>query len=428
MKFAVLFLAAIATSIHDANSFTPSFLKHSISKASNTLNSVLNLPRPAPFTDVHVLDNAPTIIRSFPLVYDKELFKELQLLDESPVTIPSLSELNQKISRPTKKKVSLHSMLGSTSLGASILAILPHLALSLKDNITCLNLGVEATIHLSQLHLANFSLVMLMITGMLRLPKKAGKARTSIFQCIACGMSCNFIMGISNLMGPGSAHLIDAWTWPGRILIGGTAIASSLGIANLYHDVLTGPLKGRESNPLFENRLLGLISSTKYCLSFAFQIAIMMPMFAPKATFDAFTAPLMLACGSTVGTLTMAKFINNFYLAMGALCATFQYEKRASRKACNIALASAAFFCLWDMYKYLFEFVKAALLQEAGPKLAFVNYLGTIEKTFPVMTLWFLPIVLAIGHGAITAIREKRYHLDTVEWCQPRRLPKLAGL
>ncbi|CAJ1967414.1 unnamed protein product [Cylindrotheca closterium] len=473
MKFAAfLFHATIAVSIHDASSFAPSLRKHSVvSKPSSPLNSVLTRTRPTPDVQVldrddfpikiipgssvvskndgsplkiiparsliskkgfskelQLLDESPLDFPSLSALSENELSKDLQLLDETVLSIPSLSEISEKVSRPSKKKVSLHSVLGSTAIGTSIIAILPHLALSLRDNITCLNLAVDAPFHLTQLHLANFQLVLLMLTGMLRLPKKAGKARTSIFQCIACGMASNFVMGLSNLMGPGSPHLIDAWTWPGRILIGGTGIASSLGIANLYHDVITGPLKGREPNPLFENRLLGLFSTTKYCLSFAFQIALMVPMFAPKATFDSFTAPLLQACGATIGTLTMGKFINNFYLAMGALCATFQYEKRASRKSCNIALASVAFFSLWDIYKYLFQFVRAAVLQEAGPKLAFVKYLGTIEKSFPVMTLWFLPIVLAIGHGAITAVREKRYHLPEIDWCHPRRLLKLAGL
>lgn len=206
-------------------------------------------------------------------------------------------------------------------------------------------------------------------------------------------------------------------------MIGGTAVASSLGVANLYHDVLTGPAKGREVNPLFETRALGLFSTTKYCLSFAFQIAIMVPMFDSKAAFDSMVAPLLQACGATIGTLTFGKFINNFYLAMGALCATFQYEKRASRKACNLALASVAFFSLWDIYKYLFQFVRAAALQEQGPKLTFVNYVATIEKSFPVMTLWFLPIILATSHGIVTTFRERRYNADKIAWCHPRRFP-----
>jgi hypothetical protein len=132
-------------------------------------------------------------------------------------------------------------------------------------------------------------------------------------------MLTNFVMGISNLMGTGASYLIDAWSWPGRILLGGSGLACSLGIASLYRDVLTGPERGKTVNPFFESLKRGLIFCTLYNLSFVLQVVQILPIFDSRTKFELFTAPLVQVCGATSGILAYAKFINNFYLSMGML-------------------------------------------------------------------------------------------------------------
>jgi hypothetical protein len=328
------------------------------------------------------------------------------LIREEPRTFVRLAK---SASTPKSKKVSSHSTLSSIAVGTALLALLPHWKPKVtKGFIQFFSLAVDEPFHLAQLNFSNALLILVMLMGQLRFPQKTLKSRKVLFNTIAFGMLTNFMMGISNLMGTGASYLIDAWSWPGRILLGGSGLACSLGIASLYHDVLTGPERGRTANPFFESRKRGLIACTLYNLSFFAQVVHIFPIFDSRIKFESFTAPLMQACGATSGVLTFAKFMNNFYLSMGALLATFQYEERIKLRTGNAILAITAVLCLTDLYNFIICFLRN-VTQDLSPFSTLFSYATGLQNKYQLHTIWFLPMILAIIHGGITAFRQKRY-------------------
>jgi CRP-like cAMP-binding protein len=328
------------------------------------------------------------------------------LIREEPRTLVALA---RSASTPKTKKVSSHSTLSGIAVGTALLALLPHWKPKVtKGFIQFFVLAVDETSHLAQLNFSNALLILVMLMGQLRFPQKTLKSRRVLFNTIAFGMFTNFIMGISNIMGTGASYLIDAWSWPGRILLGGSGLVCSLGIASLYHDVLTGPEKGRKANPFFESRKRGLIFCTLYNLSFFVQVMQIFPIFDSQTKFVSFTAPLMQACGATSGALTFAKFINNFYLSMGALYATFQYEEKIKIKTGNAILAFTGVLCLTDLYKFIIFFARG-VTQDLSPFSTLFSYATGLVRKYQLHTIWFLPMIFAIIHGGITASRQKQY-------------------
>eukprot|EP00980_Cylindrotheca_fusiformis_P013393 scaffold3410_cov141-Cylindrotheca_fusiformis.AAC.36 len=219
-------------------------------------------------------------------------------------------------------------------------------------------------------------------------------------------------MGISNLMGTGAPYLIDAWSWPGRILLGGSALLCALGIAWLYRDILKGPEAGRDANPFFETRRRGLFFATVYNLSFFVQFLHMFPMFDSREKFESFTFPLMAACGHSTGVLPFAKFANNLYLSMGALYATFQYEKRIKISTSNVILGATAVLLLTDLYSYIFRFIWN-VNQGVHPFSTLYSYIAGLQNKYKLHLWWFLPMIVAAIQGGITAFRQKPYRTET---------------
>eukprot|EP00980_Cylindrotheca_fusiformis_P026988 scaffold18306_cov117-Cylindrotheca_fusiformis.AAC.1 len=219
-------------------------------------------------------------------------------------------------------------------------------------------------------------------------------------------------MGISNLMGTGAPYLIDAWSWPGRILLGGSALLCGLGIAWLFHDVLVGPEAGRDANPLFETRRRGLFFTAVYSPSLFIQLTQLFPMFDSREKFESFTAPLMLACGASCSAITFAKFMTNLYLSMGALYATFQYEKRIKNSTSNSLLVATGVLLLTDLYSFMFRFMRNAN-QGLHPFSTLFSYSAGLQSTYKLYLWWFVPSVVAIVHGGITAFRHKPYRTES---------------
>lgn len=318
--------------------------------------------------------------------------------------------LAKTASTPKTRKVSSHSTLSGIAVGAALLALLPHWQPGFtKHFVTFFKMAINEPFHLVQLNVSNALLMIVMLMGQLRFPKKTLQSRRVLFNTLSWGMMTNFFMGISNVLGTGGPYLIDAWTWPGRIILGGSGIACSLGISALYHDVLVGPENGRRANPFFETRLRGLIYGTIYNLSFFGQVVHMIPMLDSRAKFESFTAPLLAACGAPVGVLTYAKFMNNFYLSMGALYATFQYEERISVRTSNILLGITALFALTELYGFLILFM-GKVNQGVHPFTALYSYLMGMMKKHHIYALWFGPMILSIIHGGITAFRKRPYY------------------
>ena len=307
-------------------------------------------------------------------------------------------------SQPKKKKVSKHSTISTFAVGSAILALIPHWKPKLLKQFLCLQ--VDDPTHLTQLCVSNLLLIVVMLMGQLRFPAKTLRSRRILFNTLSTGMLFNLFTGFSNLMGPGSPSLIDAWSWPGRILIGGTCIGSVLGTALLYHDVLVGPKKGRDANPFYESRAIGLFSTTVYNLSNYLQYFHVFPMFDSRANYEMITFPLIVACGASSGVLILAKFLINLHLSMGALWATFQYEKRMTRRTSNILLGSTAILCLSDLYKWIYHFLKRV---GQSPFKDASSYAASIDKKFCLTYIWWVPIIVSILHGVVSAIRQKGY-------------------
>jgi VanZ family protein len=116
----------------------------------------------------------------------------------------------------------------------------------------------------------------------------------------------------------------------------------------------------------------------------------------------------MQVCGATSGVLTFAKFMNNFYLSMGALYATFQYEERIKMRTGNAILAITGVLCLTDLYKFIISFLRN-VTQDLSPFSTLFSYATGLQNKYQLHTIWFLPMILAIIHGGITAFRQKRY-------------------
>lgn len=171
------------------------------------------------------------------------------------------------------------------------------------------------------------------------------------------------------------------------------------------------------------------------------QFTLMIPMFESREKFLGTTGNLLAQCGLTPGVLTVAKFLNIFYLSMGALYGTYQHEmkkpggtivetlkkanlwdklsreekaeKEAEKKRevvwfWNKVLAATAVFLLTDLYHFIFDFLRGAHI--GTPEFVQMRgILGGILNRYKLHYLWFGPLVAAWIRGFFVSSRVKRY-------------------
>ena len=186
-----------------------------------------------------------TFLSMIMLKYKDEpvLTKWTKLIKNEPMLIYSF--LKSK-SDPQKKKVSTHSSISMLACGMCLLSIVPHLSLKWKDSfVQFLKLSIEDPSHWLQLNVCNTMLITVLLMGQLRFksrPKKYDprkldilRPRRLLFNTLSTGMMMNYFAGMSNLMGTHSRNIIDAWSWPGRLLLVGSMVGSVYGMTILYY-------------------------------------------------------------------------------------------------------------------------------------------------------------------------------------------------
>ena len=336
------------------------------------------------------------------------------------VPMKDLYEIYRLKSLPKKKTVSPHSILSTTVVGTCLLTMMPHFAPKILNGFRIFRTVIKNPTpeHSLLLNACNIGMFLVMLSGFFRFPKKGQSERKVVFGAIGMAQVFHTFVGLSNLAGPGSGYLIDAWSWFGRALIVGSLIMMCFTTGLLYNISLFGPKMTHL--PFYENHWRSIVSTTVFMLSNFLQVNNILPMLDSRGMFESITYPLYDACiGNGQCFVKFAKFMTNLYLSFGGFIATLQFEKKFSVPTCNVMLASWAILLLSDLYASAFTFVKIA---EGGskPHVELFSYL--LRRMNGVDKVYFGSVALVVIYGAFQGIVKKRQMTGLFQWKQ--REPK----
>ncbi|KAL7548813.1 hypothetical protein ACHAWF_012072 [Thalassiosira exigua] len=250
--------------------------------------------------------------------------------------------------RPKKKKVGLHSTVSVLTTGACLLHLVSFFSPALKPIPRIIRYGSNVG-PVSQMNSMVCSLLLMITMGLgnFRFPPKKNYYRELLFNSISTVMTWEFFCGISNLGGHTSLYFLDAWSWAGRAIFGACYAAFCHSCFRCFSEVICGPQEGREACPLFENPLLGFMS---YCLFYYGTMEVFLytaPAFTQSK--DAFLA-IYKAHNLSPTFWTNYLFGGMFYKSLGALVATFQYEKRVPLRTTQVAIVFLAWLLFNDIF------------------------------------------------------------------------------
>ena len=323
----------------------------------------------------------------------------------------SLHTEAQKASLPNKNHVSFHSRFSKAAVSLAIISLFPLWSPKFEGLFPnqLFSIGMDVpTNQLMLMNVAGAGLVMTMILGKLRFRRSTLRSRKRVFDTISEGMwGIYFLPGFTNLsVHSGSVYVLDAWSWPFKALITATVLKHTLTVASLYHDVITGPKRGRYANPWYCNCAQGLFSTTVYFLSTFLAVVALLPIFDSRDMFDAVTVPIMALAGVTQCSLVSVRLLTVLYLSMGAFWGTLMFEKKISPRTGNVLLGLTFLLTLFDNYRFLFGFLSSANREHAAISYILSYTKGMLAKTH-LAAVWFLPSLLAIAHGTLSVAKRE---------------------
>jgi len=241
-----------------------------------------------------------------------------------------------------------------------------------------------------------------MILGTLRLPAKTRYTRKISFNTISAVQLWQVPLSFSNVAGNHPLAIIDAWSPVGRLLLGSTYVIFSIMNFLLLDVVVAGEEDGRDANPFFENMGRGLIASF---LNFYVVLRLWLltcTVFDEKAKAAAIVGTLYPAAGITPSWFGNVNFMSFLYLSMGALYATFQYEKRFPQWATNLMIGVTAFFLLGDSFGCSFP-----LMYGGKVSADLATYWVSLIKSNPFLQFYVVAPIAGIGYGIFSRIKNK---------------------
>ena len=202
--------------------------------------------------------------------------------------------------------------------------------------------------------------------GFLRFPPKTTYYQKIAFRTIGMSQIWGTLIGLSNLIGPGTGYLIDAWSWPGRMLIVASAFASFLYAVHFFAAMIFEPEKDKDSVPFFESRRKGTAVMIFYTLSLISESHLITPMFESQRRFETITRPLYDSIlGNSFWSLKLTILWQRSILHGGSFVATLQYEKKHSVRTCNIMLAIGTEILLLPNNTFVAKFIAGTNCQLA---------------------------------------------------------------
>ena len=245
--------------------------------------------------------------------------------------------------------------------------------------------------------------VLLLITaglGTLRFPPKTKYTRKLIFDCVSIVMVWEFFCIMSNLGGHTSLYFLNAWSWLGRAIFGTIYSTFCLYCFKGFSDIICGEEEGREDVPFFENTLLGIIAFTFFYYSSVEIFLYTAPaLIQSKETFLATTNTIYKACKLTPSFWTNALFGGMLYKSLGALVATFQYEKRAPLWKTRASIMFLAWFLIADIFIFPFPAAIGGSMTTELMKLHLSYFKNPV--TWPIL----VAPVAGLAHGIFERIK-----------------------
>ncbi len=238
-------------------------------------------------------------------------------------------------SRPKKKPVSFHSTFSIFSMGVACAA----LGQFLRPGI-----GQDGHLHIFDMyqHLSDSSAFLLQISswmlaaasvmGILRLPPNSPNNRKFLFENWMWLILTNAALLSSSFNAHPTAWLYDGFELPGTSIILATSFMTYVTNLQLIDDAIAGSNKGREANPLLDNRVKAIIFSLiSVALLYLLEGFYLPYIFASNAEEYSALATTLAELGVdsilSVGFSTVI-----FTLSIGALLATLQFEKKIDPK------------------------------------------------------------------------------------------------
>jgi CRP-like cAMP-binding protein len=238
-------------------------------------------------------------------------------------------------SRPKKKPVSFHSTftIFSTGVACAALGQLFHPGIGQDGYLHIVDLYQnlsESSAFL--LEISAWMLAAASVMGILRLPTNSPNNRKFLFESwMWLILSCAATLSSSFNLHP-TAWLYDGFELPGTIIISATSFMAYVTNLQLIDDAIAGSNKGREANPLLDNRVKAIIFSLiSVALLYLLEGFYLPYIFASNAEEYSALATTVTELGAN--SMSFSAFFGViFQVSIGALLATLQFEKKIDPK------------------------------------------------------------------------------------------------
>mmetsp|Transcript_31131 Transcript_31131/g.75260 ORF Transcript_31131/g.75260 Transcript_31131/m.75260 type:complete len:563 (-) Transcript_31131:144-1832(-) len=257
----------------------------------------------------------------------------------------------KKLKSAPKKKVSVHSMLSSLSLGMTLLCASLIWApgvnefgiFQLTNQFKSFSPSEEIIVKITSILIS-----MVSITGKFRIPPNSPVCRRVIFEnSIYFVIGCSTLL-LSNIGGMTSTFvLFDAWSLLGKLAILAPTIMAFVTALQLVDDSIAGPMKGRETVPLMTTRPSAFASSIFLIFGVYIQLVqLSAPLLTTKTVASTWIRGMSVPCLLFGGMATAS---------MNAAVPTLRFTNKLGNKGC-LGILLASFLCLgfYDGYRSVF--------------------------------------------------------------------------
>lgn len=322
-------------------------------------------------------------------IYKLALQKNLTSMDD-------VYNLAVRKNLPKKKPISIHSFISSMSAMAALVLLLPSFHPGVDE------LGFPRLFtyeHASNELLWQSQLVALLqmvssILGVFRLPKRSPSVRTGGFVLSAMIVTQLSLVVMSSLNGT-DVYLFDAFSMQGRILISVINTALLIGSFDSIKEIVGDKeKKGWETVPNYSSR------SSAFFAVFPFHILICMtgnavlPVLCDKESFVANAVPFFSVFP---GVQTLGYVAASLGIGLGALLATFQFEKKITSEFASFWNIFAIVFLTFDSMKFMYLMV--AFPEKFAHSEYFVSYTPHLQSVWHTNEVLVIGTILALSVG-----------------------------
>jgi hypothetical protein len=256
-----------------------------------------------------------------------------------------------------------------------------------------------------QYRICSFLVVVNSVLGLLRIPKNAPQCRKVFFRSITAISLMMWTFGDSNVTGAMTSNFsIDIFSPIGALLVVGSHILGGIFSIQLIDDAICGPNKGRDTVPLFQNRLSALVFGTMFFCMFYLQIGFtILPPLLDPAGHRQYALPFWKKYFENFGLLN--SFPTGGFISFGSLLGTLVLEKKMKGWVANILNLILIFGLSFDFMAY---FVFSSSLSQTVMMKDFNRWTQSILKLYKLN--W-----VAFGVFSVTVVNALRRKIK-MEW------------